>query len=104
MSRLVSSYELFSQGILVAWGTGTGRNLLELGNELSLEHSELCVSLIYIENIVVNSQSLYNFNTTLKLLNNFAASPQTSSLEHPNSRLEDENSPLLSEQDLFTPG
>jgi hypothetical protein len=41
MPRVVGSHEFLSQGILVAMGTGTGRNLLERGNKLSLEHSEL---------------------------------------------------------------
>lgn len=46
MPRLVGSHEFFSQEILIAMGIGTARNLLELGNKLSLEHSELCVFLI----------------------------------------------------------
>jgi hypothetical protein len=60
MSRLVGSHEFVSQGILVAMGTGTWRLLLELGDKPSLEHSELCVFLIYIQNKVVTSVSLYN--------------------------------------------
>jgi hypothetical protein len=47
-ARVGTKYELFSQGILFALGTGTGRNLLELGNKLSFEHSELSVLRIYI--------------------------------------------------------
>jgi hypothetical protein len=49
MPRLVESYEFFSWAIMVALGIGTGRNLLKLVNELSLERSELYVFLIYIK-------------------------------------------------------
>jgi hypothetical protein len=56
--RLVGSHEFLSQAILVVSGTGTGRRLLELGNKLSLDHSELYVFQIYIENTVVTSRSL----------------------------------------------
>jgi hypothetical protein len=41
MPRLVGGYEFISQEILVALGTGMGRNILEFGNKLSLEHTEL---------------------------------------------------------------
>jgi hypothetical protein len=43
MLRLVGSYELFSQGILVALVTRMGSNLRELGDTVSLEHSQLYV-------------------------------------------------------------
>jgi hypothetical protein len=41
MPRLVGSYDFFTQGIVVALGTGAGRNHLELDDKL--EHSGLCV-------------------------------------------------------------
>jgi hypothetical protein len=41
------SRQFFSQGMLVALGTRTGRNLLQLGNKLQLEHNESYVSPIY---------------------------------------------------------
>jgi hypothetical protein len=50
MSRLVGSHEFFSQGILVAMGTGPGRIFLDMSNKTSLEHSELCVFLTWIQN------------------------------------------------------
>jgi hypothetical protein len=61
MLRLVGSHEFISQGIFFALLTATGRNLQKLRNKLSLQHSELYVFLVYIENAVVNSQWLFNF-------------------------------------------
>jgi hypothetical protein len=43
------------------FGTRMGTNFLELGNKLPLALSELCVNLLYIENKITTSQSLYNF-------------------------------------------
>jgi hypothetical protein len=57
----VGSCEFFSQGMLVALGTGTGRSLLEVDSKLSLEHSELYVFLICVEKHSCYSQSLFNF-------------------------------------------
>jgi hypothetical protein len=50
MPRVVDSYDFFfPQGIPVEMGTGTGRNLFELGYKLSIQQSELYACLIYIE-------------------------------------------------------
>jgi hypothetical protein len=89
MPRLVGSYEYISQAMPVSLGPGTRRNLLELGNELSLEHSELYVFLIYVENnsycsSVVTQLQNY-FCTTPNLRNNSAASSQ----QPPSSRFGD---------------
>jgi hypothetical protein len=60
-----------------------GRSLLGLGNKLPLEHSELYVFHIYVENTVVTSKSLYNFKIICALHENF----WTASRQPPSSRL-----------------
>jgi hypothetical protein len=60
MPTLLHSHEFFSQGILVTLVTGTGINLLELVNELSLDYKELYVFQTCTENTVVTSHSSYN--------------------------------------------
>jgi hypothetical protein len=65
---------VFSQRILVALGNGTGRNLLKLGNELSLEKSELCFLLTDIENAIVALHSLTPCGGGLEYLHRSPAS------------------------------
>lgn len=47
MPQLVSSHGFFSQGILVALVTGTGRNLHELESKLLIKHSDQYLSDLY---------------------------------------------------------
>lgn len=83
---LVCSYEFLSQVILVAFGPGTGRSFLELGNKLSFDQSKLCSFWRgCFFSIVIQLQNY--FCTTVKLLRHSAASSQTSLWQVHSSRL-----------------
>jgi hypothetical protein len=84
MPRLVGSYEIFSQGILVALVTRMGRKLWELGNTLSLEdrYVDICILDLYLDSYTNPPLSLYKVKLllppTLKLIKFLNSSSWTS--------------------------
>lgn len=94
-SRVGAKYATTSRQLCVLFpvdtgclGTVMGRNLLELGNKLSLCHSELYALLIYVEDMIVYSQSLNSFKIISARHLNMSTTPQLEIFSRPfsNSR------------------